>query len=399
MINGDVSYIITDKLLGKGGFGSVYLCNDQNGKSYAIKCCDVSKEIGITHLLEPIIMSTILHPYLNHCEKIYVSEKKLYMIQDLAKKDLAQYTRRHKENYRPPTHKLKFWCYCLMKALSVLHSNNIIHGDIKANNILLYEDESIKLADFNLSVIKLNDKMRYTHKVCTITHRPLEVLKKDSWNEAVDIWALGCTFYEIAYGVLLFPCQTTQNKTKCYINSILEWDKLISQKTFSNSVILKLLDEPDMYPIEYNSPSFCDESKDLSKIIFNDLLYKMLISDQYKRSNIKNLLDHPFITNVPVKYQLTKCFKSKILDYDNELITSYINKLTNNDDVINLATNIYAGTYFINNYTHESKAITCVLISSKLLHKDLPNIPNDILPHIIAIESCICNNLAFRFNL
>ena len=73
MINSITNYTITDKLLGKGGFGSVYLCKDQNNKSYAIKCCNVSKEIGIIHLLEPIIMSTILHPYLNHCVKIYVS--------------------------------------------------------------------------------------------------------------------------------------------------------------------------------------------------------------------------------------------------------------------------------------------------------------------------------------
>ncbi len=403
-----INYIITDKLLGKGGFGSVYLCKDQNDKSYAIKCCDISKEIGITHLLEPIIMSTILHPYLNHCESIYTSEKKLYMIQQLARIDLAQYTRRSKENYRPSTQKLKIWCYCLMKALSVLHSNNIIHADIKANNILLYDDDSIKLTDFNLSVLKLNNNTRYTHKVCTITHRPLEVLKKTSWNEAIDIWSLGCTFYEIAYGVLLFPCQNEKDRTKCYINSILEWDKFkpkeldskfVTQKTFNSSSILKLLDEPGMYPIEYNSPLFCDESKDLSKIIFNDLLYKMLVSDQYQRPNIKDILTHPFITNLPITYQLVKCVQNKILDYDEHVITSYIDNLTNDNDIKNLAIKIYNDADFINHYTQESKTITCVLIASKLLRKNIPKIHSDILQHIISIESNICSSLKFHFNL
>lgn len=420
----NISYHITDKLLGKGGFGSVYLCNDSNNKFYAIKCCDVNKEIGIIHLLEPIIMSTILHPYLNHCVKIYVSERKLYMIQDLARTDLAQYTRCYKENYRPSISKLKYWCYCLIKALSVLHSNNIIHADVKASNILLYHDDSIKLSDFNLSVLKSDKDAKYTHKICTITHRPLEVLKKNFWNEAVDIWSLGCTFYEIAYGMLLFPCQHDKNNTKCYINAILEWGKIknstdlqeISGKRASaftkninlsnsnfhkidgNSSILKFLDEPDIYPIEYNPPLFCNDSKDLSKLIFNDLLYKILIVDQYKRPTIKDLLEHPFINNNPIKYQLVKCIQNEIPEYEKIQIINYINNLTIDNEVRNLSVKIYSSINFITHYTQELKAMTCTLISSKILHKNIPKIQDDILPTIISLEANICNNLTFHFN-
>lgn len=420
----NISYHITDKLLGKGGFGSVYLCNDSNNKFYAIKCCNISKEIGIIHLLEPIIMSTILHPYLNHCVKIYVSERKLYMIQDLARTDLAQYTRCYKENYRPPISKLKYWCHCLIKALYALHSNNIIHADIKASNILLYNDDSIKLSDFNLSVLKSDKNTTFTHKICTITHRPLEVLKKDFWNEAVDIWSLGCTFYEIAYGMLLFPCQHDKNNTKCYINAILEWEKIktlndsqemtnkitshfIKNNNLSNSnfnkmdgssSILKFLDETNLYPVEYNPPLFCDDSKDLSKLIFNDLLYKILIIDQYKRPTIKDLLKHPFINDNPIKYQLIKCIENEISEYDKIQITNYISNLTTDDEVRNLSLKIYNNINFITNYTQELKAMTCILISSKILHKNIPKIQDDILPTIISLEANICNNLTFHFN-
>jgi len=420
---------ITDKLLGKGGFGSIYLGNDQNNKSYAIKCCDVSKEIGIRYLLEPIIMCTISHPYINNCTKVFVSEQKLYMIQELAKTDLSRYTRCYKNNYRPSIQQLKFWCYCLVKAVSVLHNNNIIHADIKASNILLYFDDSVKLTDFNLSVLKSNKDARYMHKVCTSTHRPLEVLKKESWNESVDIWSLGCTFYEIAYGILLFPCQN--NGTKSYINAILEWDilksekndisKIILQNNIENSSFLRIIESMDtnsktnsdnslklsdgnnMYPIEYNSPTFRDENKDFSKLIFNDLLYKMLVIDQYKRSDIKEISHHPFIYDLPgtnshIKYQLIKCAQCKMSEYEQNVILSYINNLTQDDNVINLSLKIYSQLNFIINYTQELQAITCTLIASKLLHKEIPKIENDILPSIIDIESNICNNLTFHFN-
>jgi hypothetical protein len=127
----------------------------------------------------------------------------------------------------------------------------------------------------------------------------------------------------------------------------------------------------------------------------------MLITDQYKRSNIKDLLNHSFITNSSVKYQLIKCFQDKILDYnyDKDVICNYINNLTNDTDVVNLTIKIYNETYFITDFTQELKAITCMLITCKLLHKNIPKIQNDILPTIISIESNICNNLKFHFNL
>ena len=392
----DKCYTITDKLLGKGGCGSIYLCNDQNNKSYAIKCCDISEEIGIKNILEPIIMSTISHPYLNNCVKIYASEKKLYIIQNLAMTDLAIYTRCHKKNNRPSIETLKFWCYCLIKAVSMLHDNNIIHCDIKASNILLYYDDSIKLSDFNLSILKSDKDTKFQHKICTITHRPLEVLKKDYWNESVDIWSLGCTFFEIAYGILLFPCQKNKNKSECYINSILEWDKHILKKHHKNSSILKNLEEKNL--IEYNSPLFCDELKSFKYITFNDLLYNMLVSDQYKRPNIKYLLNHTFIKNSPIEYQLIKCFSDEIPKYDKMIIKKYIYNFTKYKDVIKLAIKIYSGSNFLTNYTQELKAITCALISCKILHKDIPKIPDNILSIIIKIETNICNNISFNFN-
>jgi serine/threonine protein kinase len=398
-----MTYNITNKLLGKGGFGSVFLCNTKDNKSYAVKCCEVKKDIGISFLLEPIIMATISHPHLNCAERINASEKNLYIIQELALTDLAQYTRFNKQNYQPSLELLKTWTYSIMKAISALHDNNIIHCDIKANNILLYPNDVVKLADFSLSVLKSHRKATFSHKICVISHRPLEVLMKKSWNEAVDIWSLGCTLYEIAYGKLLFPCQNNkgENKNECYINAILEWDNIVTDKNMRDSSFLRLLNDNNMYPIEYSSPTFCLEANDLSKIVFNDLLHKILISDQNKRPNIKTLLEHPFIKNLNdnIVYTLVRCKSNTIDDHDKNIIINYMKLINDDDDVLQLSFKIYCCVDFILSYSQKLKAFTCTVMACKLTHTELPFISEDILTTILDAEREICNNISYHITL
>lgn len=393
-------YTISKKLLGKGGFGSVFYGKDQNNRPYAIKCCDIKKDVGIDNLLEPIIMSSISHPYLNNAKRIYVSEDKLYIVQEIAKYDLAHYTRKHKHNYKPSTDILKYWSYCLVKAISALHNNNIIHADIKASNVLLYDNDIIKLADFSLSLIKIDNK-KFKHKICTDTHRPLEVLMEKEWDEAVDVWALGCTLYEIAYGRLLFQCQEEKDKKQRYINSILEWDKINNNKNSnskSNSII-KIIKEIDMYPIEYNSPFLSAEMSDLSKIIFNDLINKILVVDQNKRPKINDLLNHSFFMHRgKVTYSIIRCDKNIVSEYEWEITMNYIKKLSEDREVVNLANKIYNSVNILSKYTQELKSTACVWIANKLIHRSLIEIQNDILPIILEIERDICHNIMFHID-
>ena len=54
-------------------------------------------------------------------------------------------------------------------------------------------------------------------KFVAITYRAPEVFRLEDWDEKVDIWALGCTMYEILYGQQLFP---TQSSDSDYLDAI-----------------------------------------------------------------------------------------------------------------------------------------------------------------------------------
>lgn len=389
------TFVITDKLLGHGSHGNVYLAIDQNNKQVAVKCCDIDSN-GIPNLLELSIMNSIIHPYLNRAIEIKVTDSKLYIIQELAQTDLAKYTRKNKDNYKPTLEELKRWCYCLAQAVLALHNENIIHGDIKANNVLLYSDGSIRLSDFTLSVKKWRSNQKFSHTVCTCTHRPLECLMKKNWNESLDIWSLGCTFYEIAYGEMLFPYQGVlelkrdknfkDRLKKRSINAIIDW----CNKS-PNNLPIKM----SPFPINFISFKLSEDFKNPEMSLFNDLLYKMLIVDPKNRPNIKEVLSHPFFNTIKsLTYLCIKPLINQISPEEFNRAIKHIQSYSNNNKIQELALKIFCSC---NLNFDEALISVCVWIASKIINRQTIKL-NFPLDKIISIEKQICCNLSFRLH-
>lgn len=377
--------IISDKLLGKGAYGEVYLAHDEKNREYAVKCC-ANDNFGTPNIMEANIMKTIIHPNINSADKIYATDLKLYIIQDLAVTDLCKYTRKEVNNHRPSLKELKFWCSSIVSAVNALHRQKFIHCDIKAGNILLFSDGTVKLADFTLSVKKYDMHNKFTHSISTSTHRPLECLLRKEWNESADIWSLGCTFYEIAYGQLLFPGQIkTDDKklsNKRYINCLLDWnhDGFMTVPHFD---------------VEYKHFELAEEFHNDEMREFNDFIYKMLVLDPVKRSTVYELVYHSFLEGETItNYSLVKVEDKKININERDRILRYIRKYKPDLDIEKLAFSIYCKCPYIENITEIIKSAACVWIASKLILGYPFEI--DIPAHIILpAEREICNSMRF----
>jgi len=88
----------------------------------------------------------------------------------------------------------------ILTGLNYLHSQNIIHRDLKGANILISNDGLVKIIDFGLArhLDPENRNKNYTREVVTMWFRSPELIYgMRNYTLAVDIWSLGCIFAEL----------------------------------------------------------------------------------------------------------------------------------------------------------------------------------------------------------
>lgn len=90
----------------------------------------------------------------------------------------------------------------ILSGLNFLHTNGIIHRDVKPENILVASNGDLKLCDFNISVFNgiqiLNDRMKYSLQAGTLWWRAPEVLLDPCfYSYSVDVWSAGVVYLQL----------------------------------------------------------------------------------------------------------------------------------------------------------------------------------------------------------
>jgi len=111
---------------------------------------------------------------------------------------------------------IKHIIYQLIKALKYIHSAEIIHRDLTANNIMIDKNSNIKIVDFSLA-ISLNDKTSNNYAINdyiqTRWYRAPELLLNAvTYDQSVDMWSVGCILAEMIIGRILFKGNSTINQ-------------------------------------------------------------------------------------------------------------------------------------------------------------------------------------------
>ena len=281
------------KSLGKGSFGEVYLSiNEKNHKQYAIKQIpsSVLDNEGFKKYLdnEINIMKQLNHENIIRFHGYNKSTNNVYLIMDYINGgSLSGYLEKYKlEHGTPfPQKMIQFFLKQIVNALVYIHSKDIIHRDIKLDNILLdfgpnvneanrdIYKAKIKIIDFGLSTqVKLAvsavGSPLFMDPIILQKYGKDGYLKKTQvYDKKCDIWSLGAITYEMLTGENLFKANNL--------------DELQDKVKKGNYYL---------------------EVKELSDEILS-FLNCMLQYDPQHRLSAAELSKHQFLTNDPDKFQ------------------------------------------------------------------------------------------------
>ncbi|XP_045138091.1 cyclin-dependent kinase 4-like [Portunus trituberculatus] len=305
---------VTDKyqeirVIGNGAYGTVYFAKDRGNQERVVAL----KKIRITLTEDGVPVSAVReisllkqlerfeHPnivrLLDVCQGQVEHERRLnlVLVLEYVNQDLSHYL-----NGCPSPGldqaRIKSLIHQILCGVDFLHSNRVIHRDLKPQNILVDGNGRVKITDFGLARI-YDFNMRLTTMVVTLWYRAPEILLSTSYATPVDVWSCGCIFAELFRRRPMFEGHTEGDQLQRIFYVIgtpheRDWprDVSLSRNNFSNHIAK---------PVRDVVPEITDDG--------SDLLEKMLRFVPSRRISAVEALRHPYFRelNTPPRMMAT----------------------------------------------------------------------------------------------
>ena len=289
-------YYYSTEPIGSGSFSVIYKGWRIIDK-YPVAVKYITRNINIKYLYSEInVMKSINHINIVKLYDVIKDKTKTYLILEYCNNgNLSKYI---KSNNHLHT---KEYIYQIISGLEYLYKSNILHRDIKPQNILI-NNNIIKICDFGFAKNIENNEL-----INTICGSPLymapEILKNGHYSPKSDIWSLGVIIYELLFKKHPYPSN-------------------------SNTELI--------YNLKNNENIYIDDIDELS-----NLLIKMLKKDVYLRITWKNLFNSSWYTN----YKKTK----NICSLDNLSFNSLFSSYSSDSEILN--------STIISKYPKSSKSV------------------------------------------
>jgi len=280
-------YEKTEKI-GEGTYGVVYKAtNKVTNEIVALKKIRLETEdegVPSTAIREISILRELQHKNIVELKDVIHQDNKLYLSFEFLDRDLKHYL---DKAGKLSSILVKSYMQQLLEGMAYCHAHRVLHRDLKPQNLLIDRRGILKIADFGLARAFGMPLRTYTHEVVTLWYRAPEVLLGGKqYSTPVDIWSIGCIFFELVTKGPLFPGDSE-------IDELFKIFRLLGtpcEQTWPG--VSQFPDYKPTFP-QWPAQKFSAIVPDLDPLGL-DLLSKMLCYEPHKRISAQGALAHPY---------------------------------------------------------------------------------------------------------
>ena len=194
--------------VGEGAYGVVLKCrNKETGMIVAVKKFKENEEDEVvrkTTMREVKVLRMLQHRNIVSLLEAFRRKGRLYLVFEYADKNMLEVLEGNNGGVSPA--RVRSYIYQLVLAVNWCHVNNIVHRDVKPENLLINNDGTLKLCDFGFARTLSESGRGMTDYVATRWYRSPELLLGlTNYGREVDPWAVGCIMGELVDGQPLLP--------------------------------------------------------------------------------------------------------------------------------------------------------------------------------------------------
>ncbi|XP_061641628.1 serine/threonine-protein kinase Nek4 isoform X3 [Phyllopteryx taeniolatus] len=191
------------RVVGQGSYGEVNLVKHRTDrKQYVIKKLNLttsSKRERRAAEQEAQLLSQLRHPNIvTYRESWEGTDLQLYIVMGFCEGGDLYHRLKQQKGELLPERQVVEWFVQIAMALQYLHERNILHRDLKTQNIFLTKTNIIKVGDLGIARVLENQNDMASTLIGTPYYMSPELFSNKPYNHKSDVWALGCCVYEMS---------------------------------------------------------------------------------------------------------------------------------------------------------------------------------------------------------
>lgn len=319
-------------LVGEGSYGMVMKCrHKETNQIVAIKKfleSEDDKMVKKIALREKRILRQLQHENLINLLEVFRHKKRLFLVFEFVDHTVLDELERYPNGLDENTTRKVLWQ--VLRAIEFCHSRNIIHRDVKPENILVSKSGVVKLCDFGFArTIAPGFGEPYTDYVATRWYRAPELLVGDTtYGKPVDVWAVGCLLAEMLTGEPLFPGDSDIDQLYHIIRKMGNLTERHREIFLRNPLYvgMKLPEVKEVEPFDKRFHKVSSAAIDVMKL--------SLKMNQHDRPECSQLLRHDFFKKDNFAEKFAQELKAKITreTADNPLLRSIYGRHDSKDE-------------------------------------------------------------------